>query len=342
MLVRAGLLVSAALLVEACAPTYLPPEEVDSADAQRLGNWAEEDTNGVGTHRVVADALNVRTQAGAVIGLASKGQQLVTTTAKLERSGVSYLEVVFKGGELDGTTGWVAGQYLAHTELEVCGGASAQVRAESDLGRVVSTARSGDRLFVTSGTVRNTGTFRYFLGSVNGVRGWVATDSLCATGGGGGGGGAAGGSDAGSILALHHDGVTVLWNQTFGRYDGASALDNIEDAAAGRPALTSCYGGAPCDEVSLDPELLRAMNELVTRYGYSYFVTTIAGAAHSSGSLHYYGRAFDVDEINGVRVYGDTSTTRAFMNACWALGAVEVFGPSNDPVGHYDHLHCAF
>jgi len=30
------------------------------------------------------------------------------------------------------------------------------------------------------------------------------------------------------------------------------------------------------------------------------------------------------------------------MDACRALGAIEVFGPSNDPAGHNDHLHCTF
>jgi hypothetical protein len=332
------LLASLPFCLWACAPTYLPPEDGAAALAQRSGNWADEDTDGVGTHRVVADALNVRSRDGAVIDLAVRGQQLVRTTSTFVSGGDTFHEVVFKGGELDAATGWVAGEYLSYSELRICRAATVSVRAPSDLARVVSTARDGDRVFVTSGTVRNTGAFRYFLGSVGGVEGWIATDFLCGPDGGG--------DDAASVarglLDLHEDGVTVLWDQTFGRFDGASPLDNLSDAAAGRPAATSCYGGAPCDEVFLQPALLDGMSALATRYGYSYFVTSVAGASHSAGSLHYEGRAFDLDEIDGVRIGGDTAATRRFMDACRALGATEVFGPSNDPAGHWDHLHCAW
>jgi hypothetical protein len=324
----------------ACAPTYLLPEDGGAAEAaQRLGNWAEEDTDGVGTHRVVADALNVRSRDGAVVELAVRGQQLVRTTSTYVSGGSTFHEVVFKGGDLDASTGWVAGEYLAYTELRICRAAAVSVRSPSDLGRVVSTASDGDRVFVTSGTVRNTGTYRYFLGSVGGVDGWIATDFLCTPGGDVGGDAA---SVASGLLDLHADGTTVFWDETFGRSDGASPLDNLVDAAAGRPAATSCYGGAPCSEVYLERALLDGMSALATRYGHSYFVTAVAGASHSAGSLHYAGRAFDLDEIDGVRITGDTTATRRFMDACRALGAVEVFGPSNDPVGHGDHLHCAW
>lgn len=147
---------------------------------------------------------------------------------------------------------------------------------------------------------------------------------------------------AAEILGHHDGGRLTLWNQSFGRYDGADPRSNIADTAAGGDAKTSCYGTAPCNQVSLSMSLLRAMRSLREQKGYNYFVTSIAGANHSYGSLHYAGRAFDIDEINGVRVYGDSAAARAFMNACWSLGAVEVFGPSNDPYGHYDHIHCGF
>ena len=74
----------------------------------------------------------------------------------------------------------------------------------------------------------------------------------------------------------------------------------------------------------------------------NYFVTSIAGASHSYGSLHYAGRAVDFDEVNGVLIRGDSPQARALMAACRALGAIEVLGPSNDPYGHRDHVHCAW
>lgn len=145
-----------------------------------------------------------------------------------------------------------------------------------------------------------------------------------------------------AILNYHNAGTITLWNQTFGRFDGADPLSNIKDAAAGRASKTSCYGNAPCTSVFLTGNLLNGMRNLTANRGYRYFVTAIAGADHSPTSLHFQGRAFDVDEVNGVRINGDSSTARAFMDACRALGAIEVLGPSNDPAGHFDHIHCAW
>jgi hypothetical protein len=147
---------------------------------------------------------------------------------------------------------------------------------------------------------------------------------------------------AGDILGAHNESRLTLWNQSFGRFDGADPLSNIRDTANDQRAKTSCYGSTPCSYATLQLGLLNAMRELRERYGFQYFVTAIAGAQHSAGSYHYSGRAFDIDEINGQRIYGDSALARQFMNACWELGAVEVFGPSNDPNGHWDHLHCAF
>jgi hypothetical protein len=132
-----------------------------------------------------------------------------------------------------------------------------------------------------------------------------------------------------------------LWNQTFGQFDGADPLSNIRDAVAGAAAKTSCYGNAPCTRVTLSSALLDGMANLRSQYGYRYFVTAIAGATHASGSLHYAGRAFDLDEVNGVRINGDSTIARQVMSACTALGAIEVFGPSND-AGHQDHIHCGW
>jgi zinc D-Ala-D-Ala carboxypeptidase len=132
-----------------------------------------------------------------------------------------------------------------------------------------------------------------------------------------------------------------LWDETFGRTDGADPLSNIRDAAADRSVKTSCYGSAPCSEVKLAPALVSGMVALHERHGYRYFVTAIAGSSHAAGSYHYDGRAFDVDEVDGVRISGDSSVARGFMSACSELGAVEVLGPSNRD-DHQDHIHCAW
>jgi len=146
---------------------------------------------------------------------------------------------------------------------------------------------------------------------------------------------------ASRVLAAHRAGTLTLWDETFGRADGADALANITATAAGGRAKTSCYGGAPCTSVMLSQRLVGSMAALREQRGFDYFVTAIAGASHSAGSLHYLGRAFDVDEVNGVRIQGDSATSRAFMAACRELGAVEVFGPNND-AAHQDHIHCGW
>lgn len=169
----------------------------------------------------------------------------------------------------------------------------------------------------------------------NGKTGWVDGMYLSKPSSAGGSG------DAGAVLSMHGSGAIQLWDQTFGRRDGADPLSNIRDAAAGRSAKTSCYGGAPCNRVQLSSRLVSGMAKLRQQYGYKYFVTAIAGASHSAGSYHYAGRAFDIDQINGVKVNGNTALARAFMSACSALGAIEVLGPSNRS-DHQDHIHCAW
>jgi peptidoglycan hydrolase-like protein with peptidoglycan-binding domain len=149
------------------------------------------------------------------------------------------------------------------------------------------------------------------------------------------------GGSASTILGAHNAGTLTLWNETFGQFDGADPLSNIRDTVAGLSAKTSCYGNAPCTRVKLSSSLLDGMAKLRTQYGYRYFVTAISGATHSSGSLHYAGRAFDLDEVNGVRITGDSTLARQVMSACSALGAIEVLGPSND-AGHQDHIHCGW
>ena len=158
-----------------------------------------------------------------------------------------------------------------------------------------------------------------------------------------------GGCTAGSAsndaqCLLNHDdagNITLYWSLPSGVNDNASPLENVEDAASGYAASTSCYGTAPCASVSLSLDMLYGMVSLIQDYGYSYFVTSIAGGSHSSTSYHYAGTAVDVDRINGVKINGDSSRARQFMQACRDLGAVEVLGPSNH-FAHQSHIHCAW
>ena len=133
--------------------------------------------------------------------------------------------------------------------------------------------------------------------------------------------------------------VTWLPRQVSGRYDGASALDNIRQASAGHAVKRSSYGTAPGGYVRLDPRMLRAMKILV-KEGFTFRVTAIAGASHSRTSRHYAGLAFDVDFINGQKVgYGNPHWKR-FLARCRELGATETLGPGDR--AHSTHTHAAW
>lgn len=155
-------------------------------------------------------------------------------------------------------------------------------------------------------------------------------------------------SDAGRVLELHNAGKITLLTTDFGRNDGADPLANITDAAAGRLSNRSCNfaGGGrdarlPCGEVQLDDALIDAMIDLHEDYGFTYIVTAISGARHSTNSYHYRGRAVDIGAVNGVTIRGNTQATRDLVQACRDMGAVEALGPHNDP-HHQTHVHCAF
>ncbi len=133
--------------------------------------------------------------------------------------------------------------------------------------------------------------------------------------------------------------VATLKNQVSGRWDGASAYDNLRQAAEGRSAKRSSYGRAPGGAVRLDPRMLRGMRTLASE-GYTFRVTAIAGGSHSSNSRHYAGIAFDVDTINGVKVGYGNPHYRKFMRRCRELGATEVLGPGDR--AHSTHCHAAW
>lgn len=155
-------------------------------------------------------------------------------------------------------------------------------------------------------------------------------------------GGSGGGSlSAQRILDAHQRGDIQLWDQTFGRYDGADPLSNITDYANGQPAKTSCYGNAPCNTTSLSDKMLVALEDFAYNQGHDYFITSMVGASHSVNSYHYKGRAADFDRWDGNVIDGDSSHARALMEACRQSGAIEVLGPSNH-AGHQTHVHCAW
>ncbi|MGJ8697543.1 MAG: hypothetical protein ACSHYF_14595 [Verrucomicrobiaceae bacterium] len=127
--------------------------------------------------------------------------------------------------------------------------------------------------------------------------------------------------------------------QVSGRYDGASAWDNIVRASEGKAVKRSWYGTAPGGYVKLNPRMVKAMKTLA-REGYRFRVTSIAGGSHSRSSRHYAGVAFDVDEINGVRVSYNSPYWRSFLRRCRKLGATETLGPGDR--GHSSHIHAAW
>jgi hypothetical protein len=104
---------------------------------------------------------------------------------------------------------------------------------------------------------------------------------------------------------------------------------------------TSTFGHVGATNVFLNEDMLKGMWRLNLQDGYGFQVTAIAGGLHSTPtSRHYFGKAFDVDFINGVKVTASNPYFRAFMSRCYAYGAIEVLGPG-DP-GHDRHLHCAW
>ncbi len=133
--------------------------------------------------------------------------------------------------------------------------------------------------------------------------------------------------------------INWLPRQVSGRYDGASALDNIRQAAAGQAAKRSAYGTAPGGYVRLDPRMLRAMQSMA-KEGYTFRVTSMAGASHSRTSRHYAGLAFDIDKINGRKVGHGNPHWRKFLARCRAMGATETLGPGDK--GHSTHIHAAW
>lgn len=133
--------------------------------------------------------------------------------------------------------------------------------------------------------------------------------------------------------------ISWLPRQISGRRDGASALDNLNHAAAGYAVKRSSYGTAPGGYVGLNHRMLWAICDLASR-GYTFRVIALAGGGHSRKSRHYDGLAFDVDTINGQRVSYGNPYWRGFLRRCRELGATETLGPGDR--GHSTHIHAAW
>ncbi len=156
-------------------------------------------------------------------------------------------------------------------------------------------------------------------------------------------------SDRGAVLVsgrsglakkiLHNPKISLTTSHVSGRYDDATAYKNIQHAAGGGASRRSYYGRAPGGWVHLDHRMLRAMDRL-TKEGFSFRVTEVAGGSHSGKSRHYVGVAFDVDQVNGIKVGWGNPYYRKFMRRCREMGATEVLGPGDR--GHSSHCHLAW
>jgi hypothetical protein len=126
------------------------------------------------------------------------------------------------------------------------------------------------------------------------------------------------------------------------RKDGATAYDNIHDAAAGKLMKTSEYGDAKGQQVALNPAAAQAFLTLAIRHQLE--VSEISGGKHTGPdaahptrmSAHYSGRAFDIVKIDGVPVTKKSGNYKAFEEEARGLGFY-VLGPG-DP-DHDTHIH---
>ena len=141
-----------------------------------------------------------------------------------------------------------------------------------------------------------------------------------------------------AATVLRSNRISLATFHSSGVRDNATARDNIVDTAHGGRAHRSAYGTAPGGSVYLSVAMLRGM--LALRSSFTFRVSEIAGGSHSAGSLHYQGRAFDVDIVDGQPVSAANPHVRAFEARCRALGAIEVLGPGAP--GHATHIHCAW
>ena len=121
--------------------------------------------------------------------------------------------------------------------------------------------------------------------------------------------------------------------------DQATAILNIQAAAAGYASKRSSYGRSPGGYCYLQENMLAGMLKL-SDMGYSIRISEFAGGEHSSRSRHYLGVAYDLTHINGVRISWNNPYYREYMRKARALGATEVLGPGDR--NHSSHLHISW
>jgi hypothetical protein len=115
----------------------------------------------------------------------------------------------------------------------------------------------------------------------------------------------------------------------------AEALQQMFGYLAGRSHYADgTHAPAPGGQVMLDVRMLRSVVEL-SRY-YRLSIAEFAGGCHATPA-HYKGSAFDVNQIDGMRVLNNHPRYREFMQDCYELGATKVIGPPSR--GHETHVH---
>lgn len=133
----------------------------------------------------------------------------------------------------------------------------------------------------------------------------------------------ASGRDAADAI-LRTGSIVLQDRHVSGVVDSAYAVLNVRDTAAGGTAARSAYGGAPGGRVGLDARMLRALLQIGSEGGLR--VSEIAGGSHSSGSKHYAGTAFDVDQYGG-------RSKATVVQRCSQLGASYAADEGT-------HVHC--
>lgn len=145
--------------------------------------------------------------------------------------------------------------------------------------------------------------------------------------------------------------VTFGDSHVSNKMDKAMAQDNITDTSLGKNAKRSNYKRAPGGEIEILSELLYIMYQLSKDYRFK--VSEISGADHSRNSRHYFGKAFDVSEINGLDIgqgIGDEAVANPkvsdklieeFRLKALSYGALLVWNKLNDKVKkeHHNHFH---
>lgn len=298
---------------------------------------------------VVGGATSAQAADWPVLSSGSSGEDVTTAQYLLRGSGQSLaVDGEFGAGTASATTAFQSAKGLAADGVigaETWGALATTVRS-GDSGDAVSAAQTqlnanGASIAVDgafgSGTDAAVKSFQSGAGlTADGIVGPATWKALIA--GGGGGTTPPPGTDAAATAQA------ILDNPAIELYDSSddpasTALANIRDTAAGRPALTSPSAEGGGASTTLSPAMLDGILRLNTEYGHSFSVSSIAGEDHSPTSLHYGGTAVDIPIIDGVFV-ADGADYQSVKDACAAMGATEILAPG-DP-DHDDHVHCGW